>query len=126
MARYIDLDEAMGQIAKIIKNTKDKKSTEVLFQVGDAIMDCPTADVVPRSEVEELEAKLEKQDLWERLLKAESHAPIIEKAKQEVAREMLDDINNIAYMNENGDLYLDRADFAELEKKYIGEVTENE
>lgn len=39
-------------------------------------------------------------------------------AVQEVVREMLKDIKEIAYKNEEGDLYLDRADFAEFEKKY--------
>lgn len=48
MARYIDADRLMKKISRMIDFCKkDNKVTGLtaLFQVGDAIMDCPTADV---------------------------------------------------------------------------------
>lgn len=142
MADYIDRE-------KLIRDLIDNRSFYPAL-VKRAIENTPIADVVPRSEVEELtkeneslaktvneaselirklrseyeelKAKLEKQDLWEKLLKAESHAPIIAKAKQEVAREIFRELkikspffceNQIAYDHFNEEI-------AELKKKYIG------
>lgn len=56
MARYIDEELLMQKLSRMIdyvEKNKDKKfnALNVLFQVGDAIMDCPTADVAPKSEV---------------------------------------------------------------------------
>jgi hypothetical protein len=47
--RYIDADELMQKLSRMIDYCgKDPKVSGLtaLFQVGDAIMDCPTADVV--------------------------------------------------------------------------------
>ena len=51
MSRYIDTEHLMEKVSRMIEyceKNKDKKfnALNVLFQVGDAIMDCPTADVV--------------------------------------------------------------------------------
>lgn len=51
MAEYIDAELLMQKLSRMIDycdKNKDKKfnALNVLFQVGDAIMDCPTADVV--------------------------------------------------------------------------------
>ena len=49
MARYIDADNLLEKLHRMIDYCeKDRKVNAVsaLFQVGDAMMDCPTADVV--------------------------------------------------------------------------------
>ena len=49
MARYIDADLLMQKLSRMIdycKKANISNGLTVLFQVGDAIMDCPTADVV--------------------------------------------------------------------------------
>lgn len=51
MPIYIDSEHLMEKVSRMIDycyKNKDKKfnALSVLFQVGDAIMDCPTADVV--------------------------------------------------------------------------------
>ena len=65
MARYIDAELLMQKLSRMIdyvEKNKDKKfnALGVLFQVGDALMDCPTADVVPKSEVEKIFEEIEK------------------------------------------------------------------
>ncbi|MEE1069058.1 MAG: hypothetical protein U0K81_01110 [Paludibacteraceae bacterium] len=54
MPRYIDADLLMQKLSRMIDYCeKDQKvnGLTALFQVGDAIMDCPTADVAPKIEV---------------------------------------------------------------------------
>ena len=51
MSRYIDAELLLQKLSRMIdycEKNKDKKfnALNVLFQVGDAIIDCPTADVV--------------------------------------------------------------------------------
>ena len=48
MARYIDADALMQKLSRMIDFCEKHKVSglNALFQVGDAIMDCPTADVV--------------------------------------------------------------------------------
>ena len=65
MAGYIDEEVLMQKLSRMIdycEKNKEKRfnALNVLFQVGDAIMDCPTADVVPKSEVEALEKENER------------------------------------------------------------------
>jgi CRISPR/Cas system CSM-associated protein Csm2 small subunit len=119
MPRYIDAEHLMEKLSKMIdycEKNKDKKFNvlNTLFQVGDAIMNCPTEDVVPRSE--------------------------IEKAKQETFDEAIEKIENIMdlvaqyYRDNEGDegrqleyqaqhLGLNKARYIllDLKKKYIGE-----
>ncbi len=57
MARYIDADALMEKLSRMIDYCqKDNKvnGLTALFQVGDAIMDCPTADVVEVEKVAEM------------------------------------------------------------------------
>ena len=99
-----------------------------------AIENAPTEDVVPRSEVEELNNLIEilnarNDDLFEeneRLMRTGCQA--VKQAKQEVASQVIDEFKNLAidYMT-NKDLLLTvfknaiaHAE-AELKKKYIGE-----
>ena len=99
-----------------------------------AIENAPTEEVVPRSEVEELNNLIEilnarNDDLFEeneRLMRTGCQA--VKQAKQEVASQVIDEFKNLAidYMT-NKDLLLTvfknaiaHAE-AELKKKYIGE-----
>ena len=116
MARYKDVEN----IRKLFDN--EYKSTRKLINEGETHLDnlaegfseatrvldmIPTADVVPRSEIEQ--------------------------AKQEVARELIDLITEILMNNTKSTMVGDKAileihenifdRLAELEKEYIGEVT---
>jgi DNA repair ATPase RecN len=53
MARYIDAEHLMQKLSRMIDFCEKHKVSglNALFQMGDAIMDCPTADVAPKSEV---------------------------------------------------------------------------
>lgn len=62
--RPIDEEHLMEKVSRMIdycEKNKDKKfnALSVLFQVGDAIMDCPTADVVPRAEIAKIFEEIE-------------------------------------------------------------------
>ena len=87
MARYIDAD----RFDVITFQTNSEDFMDGVDYILEMIDKAPTADVVPRSEVEQ--------------------------AKQEVAREIFEEIDGI--LNEIG--YFDEIDLTELKKKYIGE-----
>ena len=114
MARYIDADElqfegkslkddtneliAMNKVCYV--GRKQGKTIQMLKEMFKQMIDnAPTADVVPRSEVE--------------------------KAKQEVAREIFEEFDKLIITLEIGDnekaSVLDYNKYTELEKKYIGE-----
>lgn len=134
MARYIDADALIKMIDRdIICLTKDCEDTKSLImeQIGKKWF-APTCDVVPRSEVEELELKLEAERSFKPLA--------ITLAKQEVAREIFDVLDKkkrYLMKNNNYNLFKASIDFfdhiddfvgltgeeilAEIEKKYIGE-----
>jgi ABC-type Zn uptake system ZnuABC Zn-binding protein ZnuA len=81
-----------------------------------------TEDVVPRSEVEELQKKLNEQDFTNMILRANGHSPVIEQAKQEVASEIFEEIEkHLPYLNQQGWVENLKSTLAELKKKYIGE-----
>ena len=49
MAEYIDKEKLLQKLSRMIdycENDNKVNALTALFQVGDAIMDCPTADVV--------------------------------------------------------------------------------
>jgi hypothetical protein len=117
---------------KLVKATNIETSKEEMDVIDNILfrfwqmgwLDKLEENVVPRSEYEELKAKLEKQYFWEKLLKAESHAPIIAKAKQEVAREIFEEIDDIAVMCYHDMLLTEEQaidKILELRKKHIGE-----
>ena len=86
MARYIDAEllKKYGFVLAKVKTDKDGEVTEFMtLQVDDA----PTADVVPKSEVEEWKAEaIHYQTLW---CQTEIE---LDQAKQEVAREIFEEI----------------------------------
>ena len=90
MAEYIDRETLIEFVKKYSANINGETTLKC---VEIAIRNAPTEDVVPRSEVEKLEQKLKDQDLTNMILRANLHSPVIERAKQEVAREILGEID---------------------------------
>jgi hypothetical protein len=95
-----------------------------------------TEDVVPKSEVEKLQQLLDLNCencicLARKMLDEETvreieilrvrHLKRIDEAKQEVAREIFEEIENKFYYDDVGDFTIDHIDFQELKKKYTKE-----
>ena len=120
MARYIDAD-ALGRAIRLYANRTslgqicppDLSYSEML----DIIADAPTADVVPKSEYDNLQFQFEALDHeCDRLEMAESNRhDAIEQAKTEVAREIFEEIER--EIKNHGICYAQRK-IAELKKKY--------
>jgi hypothetical protein len=85
------------------------------YQAREIIEDIPTADVVPKSEVERLEQILNSYALQYGTVKDQQ--AVIDKAKAEVAREIFEEIETL-FAVENFRLICNRQAFAELKKKY--------
>ena len=128
MARYIDAEHLMQKLSRMIdycEKNKDKRINPLntLFQVGDAIMDCPTCDVVPRSEVEHWKEEANHyQNLW-----CQTYNELAE-AKQEVARMVFEELEtSLFYKFIYGETHLviREADYNHYKKKYVGEVTKD-
>ena len=132
MARYIDADklviekiplkdhEIINVNNYLFVGRRNGKTTESIKNYFKQIIEqAPTEDVVPRSEVEELKKENEVLSASNKTL-ALSRSKIeaeLTKAKQDVAREIFEEIENIvAY--DMGEM-LDKID--ELKKKRIGE-----
>ena len=144
MARYIDAELLMQKLSRMIdycEKNKDKKfnALNVLFQVGDAIMDCPTADVVPKSEVEELKGELAIAERHEKDARALFKDAVIQlqNARREVAREIFAEIDEIlktvtkvSVKGQEIDCgafgYYDLEKYSELKKKYTEGRNEHE
>lgn len=95
MARYIDADALVDDFEhRLVTSNIMSPDIEVL-DVLEIIENTPTADVVPRSEVE--------------------------KAKQEVAREIFEEIVKLLIFNTYEIACISKTDLTELKKKYIGE-----
>ena len=112
MARYIDADALMEKMYARLKDGA------VLYRISpQAIYDAPTADVVPKSEVERLEVELKAMRGA-----ANSYKMHYENAKSEVAREIILEIDTLICCHANGDIDDKRLYvlFDELKKKYIG------
>lgn len=125
MARYIDAELFMQKLSRMIdycEKNKDKKfnALNVLFQVGDAIMDCPDADVVPKSEVDRLEKEVERLQKYN----ADIAFKHYNDGKTEIASKIFEEIESmlVRYTFEDGYgeyISTDLEDeFAELKKKY--------
>lgn len=130
MTRYIDADALIKKLFPYdVVNKKDYSINAKA--VADAIANMPTADVVPKSEVEELSGKYEDLKLKyadlqkdkDELIAWGGHITSAEKA--DVAREIFEDIQTALeyeYMS-----YLKAYDYTlltkieELKKKYTGE-----
>ncbi len=100
MARYIDAD---GLIKKVFPyDVVDKKCYTINAKtIYEAIQEAPTADVVPRSEVEILEVRLEMAEEANKGLSELYHTDtdaLVEarrKTEVEVAREIFEEVNKI-------------------------------
>lgn len=93
MPRYIDLDKAIQDVESVGAYYSEEETVKelCLFELKEQ----PIADVVPRSEVE--------------------------KAKQEVAREIFEEIEkHLPYLAQQGWVENLKSTLAELKKKYIG------
>lgn len=100
MARYIDAD-------KFIAELEQEKTVAIEFEDGVAVYEIehtmnligmqPTADVVPKSEVERLEHILNSYALQYGTVKDQHE--VIDKAKSEVAREIFEEIERFLYMH---------------------------
>ena len=117
MARYIDADALYEKLYPL--DLVDKRLYTINAKaVADAIANTPTADVVPKSEVDKIE------NAYNRAIRKVNKNAItaIQKAKQEVAREIFEEIEELlkrtcekGYCGSISDL------FAELKKKYTEE-----
>ena len=131
MADYIEREAVLKIIGDNCPHDKCGYNTEEEMGAGVAcyyirkdVENIPTADVVPRSEVEKLKIELEAMRGA-----ANSYKLHYEKAKQEVAREMIAEFKDLVlkYVQDR-DLLLvafkNAVNYAEteLEKKYIGET----
>lgn len=108
MARYIDADKAMEEVS--LHSLCDWSTLGVKALIDKQ----PTADVVPRAEVERLQKALD----------AYEETSGLKKAKAEVAREIFAEIEKLSYrfMNDKHYIFGDMVwDIAELKKKWEGE-----
>ena len=119
MARYIDAD-ALNKKKKYIFQTKGMPFPKSeWFIKADDLFGAPTADVVPKSEVERLTVELEAMRGA-----ANSYKMHYENAKTEIAREIfaeLDEfiVTRVCYVY--GQVYDISDKYVELKKKYMRE-----
>ena len=106
MARYIDADKLLESVTR--EDWNDWTDHE-LFRYY--VEEAPPADVVPKSEVDRLQHILDSYALQYGTV-MDKHI-VIEKAREEVAREIIADMRELIKGYENIDIYLDR-----IEKKY--------
>ena len=127
MARYIDADALMEELKslqvtvtgiRVGKGYLSQIVREYQKSVLKIVHEQPTADVVPKSEVERLQNILNSYALQYGTVKDQQS--MIDKAKQEVAREIFEEIGK--YMDEDDGLsvYMTRTEFYELKEKYTG------
>jgi signal recognition particle GTPase len=89
------------------------------YQAREIIEDIPTADVVPKSEVERLEQILNSYALQYGTVKDQQ--AVIDKAKAEVAREIFEEIEEMLISSSlllDCTMLIDTEMLAELKKKY--------
>lgn len=87
------------------------------WQNGDCPIYKPTADVVPKSEVEEIVRQWkEEANCWQNNYITEIRAN--EQIKAEIAREIFEEIDSNFYYDDVGDYVIDHMDYQELKKKY--------
>ena len=147
MARYIDADKLVIEEFplkdhELIKVNEcaffGRRNGKAIMQIKDylkrMIDNAPTEDVVPRSEVEAL---TDERDRYKRYYFNHAYDELEAEAKQEVARELLNEIKTkvnslidfyrhhttvLSTVRAKVDAYFEIDGFiAELEKKYIGE-----
>lgn len=120
MTRYIDADWIYQMVEnryRVSSGIEHRCERDLL----DLICEAPTANVVPKSEVEELIRENES------LAKTVNEASglirklrsKVNKSKNEVAREIFEEIENLYMEEHNGcAVHMSRYEFAELKKKY--------
>ena len=132
MARYIDAD-ALIEVLQTDFDREGAKAYEYAMQEGmtdisikyshgqfcflnaiERVKDTPTADVVPKSEVERWRNECENQSILWRSHFESVFQTAKEAIKQEVAREIFEEIEEV--LNELG--YFDEIDFKALKKKH--------
>ena len=125
MARYIDADSTVKAIRdkfniyfEIPCDSDDRRVQEIIGKVKNIIQEQPTADVVPKSEVEELKGELAIAERHEKDARALFKDAVIQlqNTKAEFAREIFEEIERMCidtFGNFNHRV------FAELKKKYI-------
>jgi hypothetical protein len=123
MPRYIDADAILSKLRDVATDEKQDGLIKVLLLIAiEEIEKEPTADVVPRAEVDRLQSAYTEQN--KALAKyIESSADLVSHAKAEVAREIFEEIDAIKkeYARGNIDgneLYIH---LYRLEKKYTEE-----
>lgn len=119
MARYIDADELNKKKKHLFQTQGMPFPKSEWFIKADDLFLAPTADVVPKSEVDFL-----RKTIAENAQKAlEVTLEEIEKAKTDVAREIFADMRKCLrqrFSDEvEGEYRITEEDFAELKKKYI-------
>ena len=128
MARYIDADKFIKQFERALEHQQKyglynhAKITEYVIK---AIENEPTADVVPKSDYDELKQYCSnREDEVMRLMEANDSMSIaLNRAKTKVAREIFEAIDDIKKAHAMGDIndYWLYVRLKELKNKYIGE-----
>ena len=152
MARYIDAEELTDHMLERYSDLCDKHGDYDHYTTGygdaiDAIENAPTADVVPKSEVERLTVELDAMRGAANIYKMHYENAIkdIERLKdyntgvafkhyfdgrKEAAREIFEeiefDIHQLMFERDETRAIAIEGIIAELKKKYTGENTENE
>lgn len=129
MARYNDTDNTIKAIRdrfniyfEIPCDSDDRRVQEIISQVKKVILEQPTADVVPKSEFEQLEMTLEVTKLnlanaREKLNDAES----VKATKIDPVKEIFEELENLVEHTAFADCWSEggfRDGLAELKKKY--------
>lgn len=149
MARYIDADAFIEDIQETICAKCGDISDGIkckscgIDDTLDFLENAPTADVVPKREVEELQAKVarlrkENTELlvsketdihisMEKLVKVRTEHPIFKAIEEKVAREIFEEIEKITMHNVTSSygiwlMSMGEDAFAELKKKYTEET----
>ena len=125
MARYIDADKLLADILDERIINKTEKAQTVLKHFEIMVNRQPTADVVPKSEVEELKGELAIAERHEKDARALFKDAVIQlqNARQEVAREIFEEIEKFArrpFPESKAVYVIKEREFAELKKKYTG------
>ena len=126
MTDYIDRAELKARLEDFSKWCRDGRKQGVDFVLDCPLPDIPTADVVPRSEVEKADQEIER---LEHILNSYAlqygtvtdKQKVIDQAKQDVAREIFEEIVKLLIFNTYEIACISKNDLAELKKKYIGE-----
>ena len=135
MAEYIDRDELLKELCTVSAPTPSE--SWIVEKCIEKVNEQPTADVVPKSEVDKLELTLQgvmwSVDKWldetdydadpikRAITMREKTLKIVENVKAEVAREIFAEIENLIWAYDTRPAYDLTEKIAELKKKYTEE-----